>query len=440
MHLGGMLNNGITTSALCLHNTIDYERYDVSVTFNWSTHRERQRQIALIDPRARLLPRMGGINGSKVQVKALLSVSPRLADTRFGLTAGHRALLRDEWRRCFGDSEFDHVVDFSSYAPFWVKLLGSRPSGKFAIWFHNDMRAEVENAGRTKNIRQSVNGVLALCGLADRLVSVSAALDEVNREKLSRYAAPEKFTYARNTINFERIHHLATGVPARSERLTQHEDVPVEPVAHPDAELALPDAVQQLMNRYGAANIRDEVDRRVALSTVLPPAPGVRTFVTAGRLSTEKNHLRMIKAFGAVHEEDPATRLVLLGTGPLRARLTDAVESLGLASAVTLAGHQPNPYVIMANSDCFVLSSDYEGQPMVILEALVLGLPVVTTGFSSVRGALPEGYGKVVKLSVNALADGMRAFLRGEVPTLPFDDAAYNREATQEFYRAISAG
>ena len=114
-------------------------------------------------------------------------------------------------------------------------------------------------------------------------------------------------------------------------------------------------------------------------------------------------------------------------------------SELGLTSAVSLAGHQPNPYVIVANSDCFVLSSDYEGQPMVLLEALILGRSIVTTSFGSVRGALPEGYGKIVARETAALADGMRAFLRGEVPAKTFDYAAYNRAATQEFYTSIGA-
>ena len=107
--------------------------------------------------------------------------------------------------------------------------------------------------------------------------------------------------------------------------------------------------------------------------------------------------------------------------------MSQQIEELGLTSAVTLAGHRPNPYVIVANSDCFVLSSDYEGQPMVLLEALILGRPIVTTSFGSVRGALPEGYGMVVARDTEALAEGMRSFLRGQVVAKPFDYAAYNR-------------
>ena len=55
------------------------------------------------------------------------------------------------------------------------------------------------------------------------------------------------------------------------------------------------------------------------------------------------------------------------------------------------------------------------------------------------RGALPDGYGLIVPRSVDGMATGMRAFLRGQVTAKPFDYAAYNRNATDEFYRAIGA-
>jgi glycosyltransferase involved in cell wall biosynthesis len=203
--------------------------------------------------------------------------------------------------------------------------------------------------------------------------------------------------------------------------------------------LDLTESISRLMSYHGIGDVSDEVQRRATVVKVLPPAPGVKTFVTVGRLSSEKNHARLISAFDLIHQENPNTRLVILGSGILRDRLREQIEELGLTSAVNLAGHQPNPYVIVANSDCFVLSSDYEGQPMVLLEALILGRPIVTTSFGSVRGALPEGYGKIVNRDTAALADGMRAFLRGQVPAKAFDYAEYNRAATREFYTAVGA-
>lgn len=74
---------------------------------------------------------------------------------------------------------------------------------------------------------------------------------------------------------------------------------------------------------------------------------------------------------------------------------------------------------------------------MVILEARVLGLPIVTTAFSSAADSVPEEAGVVVPQTVKGLADGMRRFLAGDVRCTPLDPAAYNATAMQQFDAAI---
>ncbi len=106
---------------------------------------------------------------------------------------------------------------------------------------------------------------------------------------------------------------------------------------------------------------------------------------------------------------------------------------------MTLAGQVDNPFAILAECDCFVLSSDYEGQPMVILEARTLGLPVVTTAFSSVGDSVPEDAGLVVPQTVEGVAQGMTRFLAGEVPAHELDTDEYNRQAMADFDRVIAS-
>ncbi|MDN5743051.1 MAG: glycosyltransferase, partial [Yaniella sp.] len=160
---------------------------------------------------------------------------------------------------------------------------------------------------------------------------------------------------------------------------------------------------------------------------------------TVGRLSPEKNHARMIVAFAQVHAQRPDTRLMIIGNGPLRRQLEELAALEGVADSVVFTGQQRNPYLLMRAADCFVMSSDYEGQPMVILEARILGLPIVSTAFGSVRSALPEGTGRIVGLDETELAEGMLDFLDGKVPSVSFDADAYNREAVEGFYFAIGA-
>ncbi len=387
LQLGGLQPNGITSSALSLLRTIDHDRYDVSVSFP-QPGRAEEGSVAMLDPRVRLFPQPAQVTGSKIRVRALARFNGRSGRRRQLLAKGYPRLMRQEWTRSFGAARFERVVDFSGYEPYWIKLLAARTSGEFAIWLHNEIAAEMTNPDRPPRLRSRISAAVALYRSADHLVSVSERLAELNRTQLAEWAPPDRFTHARNTIDAERVHRLA---------------------ADPEAAAAV------------------------------PPAPGVRTFVTAGRLSPAKNHLRLIEAFRAVHEQDAATRLVILGDGPLMPELQAAVADHRLAAAVLLPGYRANPYPVMARADCFVLSSDYEGQPMVLLEALVLGRPIISTAFDTVRDALPAGHGLVVQRDTAALAEGMRAFLRGDVPATSFDAEAYNAECIREFYRAIGA-
>lgn len=427
IYLGGMQSNGITTSALNLLDNIDHDRFDVSVMYNYSRQRDRLKNEAAIHPRVRVIPRIGSMTLSKRQSRnrnRLLTVgmnAPRLD------VDAMRDLFAQEWRRCFGSTHFDHVVDFSGYAGFWSFLLLRGSASSHSIWLHNDLLADqMREVNGQRPHEANLRGVFSTYAGYDNLVSVSEALMDVNADNLAEWAPADKHKFASNTINYHRIRTMAYGVPGLDEST----------VAAPISTNSLPDAIENLSRSYGLGAIDAEVSRRRTIERIVPAEGDLQTFVAVGRLSPEKNHRRLIEAFDLVHQQHSRTRLVVVGTGPLSGELKERAAELGLAGSVVFAGHQDNPYAIMAKSDCFVQSSDYEGQPMVILEARVLGLPVVSTNFSSVGGSLPEGTGLVTECTVESLADGMSAYLAGEVPNPPFDPEEYNRRAMDEFYRA----
>jgi CDP-glycerol glycerophosphotransferase (TagB/SpsB family)/glycosyltransferase involved in cell wall biosynthesis len=437
VYLGGMKPNGITASGINLLHHIDHERFDVTALYNHSAVLEKRHNAEAIDPRVRLFPRVGGFAPSKAQRRRrrlLQTIGTAMPPQDFAVMEG---LLREEWTRSLGSARFDFIVDWSGYSSFWAFLLSAAPAGSHSIWLHNDLRADqLREVDGERPHFANLGATFSSYGRFEHLVSVSSALRDVNAAQLAEFAPAEKFVAARNTVNHERVLVKAHGVPGAGEALDA--DWPGDHVFSTVA-TDVREMVETIVTEHDLEAHREEVERRVTMASVAPPEPGVRTLVTVGRLSPEKNHKRLIRAFAAVHAQDPLTRLVIIGGGPLEGALRKQVRKLGLEGSVVLAGAQPNPWAIMSQCDAFVLSSDYEGQPMVILEARVLGLPVVSTAFASVASALAPGEGLVVDRKVSALADGIRAALAGQVPNPPFDPVAYNAEVMDEFYRAIGA-
>ncbi|MGZ5280620.1 MAG: glycosyltransferase, partial [Pseudobdellovibrionaceae bacterium] len=100
--------------------------------------------------------------------------------------------------------------------------------------------------------------------------------------------------------------------------------------------------------------------------------------LAVGRLSKEKDYGTLIRAFQKVKVQHPA-RLIILGEGEERGHLEALIQELDLGSHVFLPGFMTNPYSFMKQSSCFVLSSTFEGFGNVLVEALALGCPVIST-------------------------------------------------------------
>ena len=140
----------------------------------------------------------------------------------------------------------------------------------------------------------------------------------------------------------------------------------------------------------------------------------------AGRLVKQKDFPNLIKAFALVREKMPA-KLVILGKGREEKRLKNLIKELNLEDEVALLGFVANSCAYMAKADVFVLSSAWEGLPTVLIEALAVGTPVVSTDCESgPKEILAHGkYGDLVPVGdYKAMAAAILKVLSGKTKTV----------------------
>jgi glycosyltransferase involved in cell wall biosynthesis len=107
---------------------------------------------------------------------------------------------------------------------------------------------------------------------------------------------------------------------------------------------------------------------------------------TVGNLTEKKDHGSLVQAFAEVRRRLPDARLVIIGSGPLEARVHDAVRRAGLEGSVLLTGSRDDAQTLLPAFDLFVLSSRFEGLSIALVEGLAAGVPAVCTRV----GGVPE--------------------------------------------------
>lgn len=135
----------------------------------------------------------------------------------------------------------------------------------------------------------------------------------------------------------------------------------------------------------------------------------------------------------------PSAKLYILGEGPLRNSLNKLINSLKLSDNVFLMGQKRNPFYIMKECDLFVLPSLYEGQSMVLLEALTIGINIMASKIPANEYVLDYGkYGMLSQNNIDSLYTGIDEFINNDIPNYAdFDAELYNQEAINQFYNLL---
>jgi glycosyltransferase involved in cell wall biosynthesis len=152
--------------------------------------------------------------------------------------------------------------------------------------------------------------------------------------------------------------------------------------------------------------------RRDAIRRELRVGQDSFVWLTIGRLVEAKGHDLLVEAFRSVVDAFGGTRLVIAGDGEERIRLQQLIRDLRLEGQVSMLGERRDAQSLLTAADAFVLSSRWEGLPMVLLEAAAQGVPIVSTDVGGCGEiAVPELGAVLTEPHPAALASGMKALM-----------------------------
>ena len=390
IYSGGLKSNGMASSLINVLSNIDRQEYNIFICFAaWDPFIKENHVEAFkkMPHGSEYLPLRMSLNFTVSEhrefVKFLKDPNRKVSETII-------RMLKREFKRAFNGFPFDSVIHFNGYG-IQETMLFSVSDAKKSIWVHNDMVQEVS----TKN-NQNLSVLKYIYNNYDNVVVVSPDLIGPTSEISGR------------KDNIKIVHNV--------------NDI---------------DEIKQ-------KGLRDiEINDSCVIITKNPDgmegvlkSPG-KKFITIGRFSSEKGHKRLINAFNRYCSDYPDTQLIIIGGyGDAYDETLSLAENSEFSENITIIKSILNPMPILKQSDLFVVSSFYEGWPMVIMEADAFDIPIIATDITGTQWTKDFG-GYIVENSEEGILKGMHDYAQGKVNALGIDYEEYNRNAVDEFLENI---
>ena len=385
---GALYNNGITSSFLNLLNNIDRTKYNYFITFSqWDDFiKENHEEIfKKIPDDVEFLPFRFHVTPT---IKEKMDYNKYyLSKEPVEFTDRLHNLFKRSFVKQYPNIKFKAIIDFDGYNNN-VSLIFSNSGAKNLVWVHNDMVQEHE----FKPIR-NINVLKDVYQQSDKVISVSPDLIEHTNQICG---CKDKIHVVHNINNYEKI------------------------LENSECEIQIDE------NTTVYNNDIHEVLKR----------PG-KKFITIGRFSPEKGHERLLKAFNDFCEKYPDSQLIIIGGyGDLWQKTQELCDSVKYSKNITLINNISNPMPILKQCDLFVVSSFYEGWPMVIMEADTLNIPIIATDIVGTQWMKDYG-GYIIEPSQEGILKGLYDYMDGKVKPLNIDYEKYNKTAIDEYYSVL---
>lgn len=394
IHAGNLDQNGVTTSLYNLLKNIDTKENNYYICFPSTKAKAHQSTIADLPDGVGYFPMHDKMNlGLVKNIIWYAFLAMCFMKKKFVKADFIAKLLKNdcqyEIRRLFGGAHFDHAIQFTGYGPKMILLFANFPCKK-TIYVHSDMRKEIETRG---NQREDV-----LKYAYANYDNVALVTEDIFEPISTFVNNTDNFKIAHNVIAYNEIQNRSTQEIAFEEGVTQSNKSLEE--------------IKAILNS------------------------GSKKIISVGRFSPEKDHKRMVDAFNKVWIENKNSYFIIIGGNQYNNHyntLTEHVKTLPCQENVILILSMKNPLPIVKKCDGFILASHYEGFGLVLAEADILGLPVISTDIVGPRTFMNNNNGTLVENTIEGVEKGFRLLLNGEIPLLTTDYKKYNENAINEF-------
>ena len=389
IYAGDFDKNGITSAFCNLMKQLDKEKYNYFISYRLNSLKEAPGRLNVLEEDARVYPIASEMN---LDILTALAQAVYLKTGYRGMGIGKRLerAYDREWKKHFGTSVFRHVIHYNGYENYMLSLMERCPYPK-TVWVHNDMIKEVET--KKNPSPYALRDTYRSC---DHVAAVSR---DITKSVVSISGREDNVIVIPNCQDYEEVRRKAKLA------LTFDKDT------------------KSTVTKERLEEILNNEDRK---------------FISIGRYSKEKRHDRLIEAFNRYWEENKDIWLIIIGgQGGLYEDTCERAAGCAAGNHIILIRSMTNPMPVLNACDLFLLTSDYEGRPVVLYEADILGIPAVATDVPGAHGFMEDYGGYLVPASADGVYEGMKAWENGKVKTLSVDCEKNNRTSVELFMELL---
>jgi Putative glycosyl/glycerophosphate transferases involved in teichoic acid biosynthesis TagF/TagB/EpsJ/RodC len=385
IYSGSLAKNGITSSLLSLLETIDLNERNYYICFRAPTVRIHTLTLFNISKDIDYISMVGEPNFNFMEALALVLFNKLNISNKF--TSKHLdEFYKRNLKKYFPGIEFDMVIHFTGYEKKVTALL-QRLNSRKAIFVHNDMVQEINTKGNQHylTLKKAYNNYDKVAVVNDDLRSSTAQIKGHDND----------IVLVENFFDYKSI------------------------LKKSKKELVFDDDTR--------SNVSLSKLNHILKSSALK-------FITIGRFSHEKGHMRLLNVFNKFYKENKDSYLIIIGGyGKLYQKTMNYAQELECNENIIIIRSISNPFPILKQCDLFILSSFYEGLGLVLLEANVLGVKSFSTDVVGPQKLMKRYNGLLVENSEEGIYKGMQYYVDGKISLLDIDYKGYNKKTVGQF-------